>query len=188
MSERYSRLFSLPAQLYTNGAPVIIEAGTLLKDNQTGHIIAQLKLTNIDDRIIKAVKVRIAPRDTVGRSLGDAITFDYLDLAAKRDDSFGQKNAIRMSDNATRSYQVAVTEVSFDDNSIWSGENTGWEALPGNKNLLEELRDPELVKQYQIKYGAKTDFYPFRTHDLWRCACGNYCTGRFCEKCGAKRE
>ena len=23
---------------------------------------------------------------------------------------------------------------------------------------------------------------------LWRCACGNYCTGRFCEKCGAKRE
>lgn len=23
---------------------------------------------------------------------------------------------------------------------------------------------------------------------LWRCACGSYCTGRFCEKCGAKRE
>ena len=32
MSERYSRLFKLQENLYAEGAPVVIAAGTLLKD------------------------------------------------------------------------------------------------------------------------------------------------------------
>ena len=35
MSERYSKVFSLPENLYAEGAPVVIAAGALLKDNQT---------------------------------------------------------------------------------------------------------------------------------------------------------
>ena len=43
MEERYTRLFSLPENLYSAGAPVMIAAGALLKDNQTGKVLAQLK-------------------------------------------------------------------------------------------------------------------------------------------------
>ena len=43
MSERYSKLSALPENLYSTGAPVIIAAGALLKDNQTGKVLAQLK-------------------------------------------------------------------------------------------------------------------------------------------------
>ena len=73
MSERYSRLFSLPENLYAEGAPVVIAAGALLKDNQADKIVAQLKMRNISQKSIKAVTVCIHPLDTVGNSLGEEI-------------------------------------------------------------------------------------------------------------------
>ena len=62
MSERYTRLFSLTSPLYAAGAPVMITAGALLKDNQTGKVLAQLKIKNISDKAIKGVSVRILGR------------------------------------------------------------------------------------------------------------------------------
>lgn len=61
MSERYSKLFTLPPNLYSEGAPVVIAAGALLKDNETGKVLAQLKIQNISDKPIKAVTVKLAP-------------------------------------------------------------------------------------------------------------------------------
>ena len=89
MSERYSRLFALPENLYISGSPVVIAAGALLKDNQTGKVIAQLKLRNIGDKTIKAATVSIMPFDTVGNPLGEPIQYQYLDLIARRDNDFG---------------------------------------------------------------------------------------------------
>ena len=40
MSERYTKLFDLSENLYTESAPVVIAAGAILKDNQTGKILA----------------------------------------------------------------------------------------------------------------------------------------------------
>lgn len=39
MSERYLKLFSLEENLYIPGSPVLIAAGALLKDTQTGRIL-----------------------------------------------------------------------------------------------------------------------------------------------------
>ena len=44
MGETYTRLYSLPERLYTMGAPVVVAAGALLKDNRNGNIIVQLKI------------------------------------------------------------------------------------------------------------------------------------------------
>ena len=46
MKDRYSKLFSLTKDLYTEGSPIIISAGSLLKDNDTDRVLAQLKFTN----------------------------------------------------------------------------------------------------------------------------------------------
>lgn len=50
MSERYTRLFALPQYLYTDNAPVVIMAGVLLRDNETGDILVQLKFKNISKK------------------------------------------------------------------------------------------------------------------------------------------
>ncbi len=186
MSERYSKLFALPENLYASGAPVVIAAGALLKDNQTGKVIAQLKLRNIGANNIKAAKVCIHPFDTVGNALGAAVEYQYLDLAAKRNEEFGAKSPIPLADTATRAYSVSVAEVVFTDNTVWKATDEPWETLSVPATLDNTYNDSELVKQYRVKFGADCKYNPTVQKDLWYCACGelNHKEETICHHCG----
>ena len=148
MSERYSRLFALPEDLYCVGSPVVIAAGALLKDNQTGKVIGQLKLRNISQKAIKAVKVKLNLFDTAGNPIGESVAHTYLDLNARRNEEFGQKSPVAVAESQTRSYQASVTEVVFEDQSVWTANDGTWESL--DKPVALSIADPELLKQYQI--------------------------------------
>ena len=171
MSERYSKVFSLPENLYAEGAPVVIAAGALLKDNQTGRVLAQLKLRNISPKTIKAAAVCLFPMNTVGQPLGGAIRYEYLDLSSTRDTDFGSKSAIPMPDITTRSFSAAVAEVIFTDNSVWNANDTLWETLKSPEALTSRL-DSEMVKQFQIEYGSGAKNFFLEQKDLWHCVCG----------------
>lgn len=171
MSERYSKVFSLPEKLYAEGAPIVIAAGALLKDNQTGRVVAQLKLRNISPKTIKAATVSILPLNTVGNPLGEAIRYEYLDLSSTRDTDFGSKSAIPMPDITTRSFDAAVVEVIFADNSIWNASDAVWEALKSPEALTSRL-DSEMVKQFQMEYGSRAENFFLEQKDLWHCVCG----------------
>ena len=77
------------------GAPVVVAAGALLKDNRNGNIIVQLKIQNICNKTIKAVTVKVASMDTVGRTLGEETEYRYLDLNVKRNEFFGSDSRSR---------------------------------------------------------------------------------------------
>lgn len=172
MSERYTRLFSLPENLYAEGSPVIIAAGALLKDNQTGKVLAQLKLRSISEKDIQAVKVCLNLFDTALCPIGEPVMFDYLDLRALRDAEFGQKTPVMVPESKARSYTVAVTEVVFSDKSTWTADGAKWEPLPRQKTLESVFQDTELVKQYKIAVGSNFTYYPMQEKDLWFCPCG----------------
>ncbi len=185
MAERYSKLFSLPENLYAQGSPVVIAAGALLKDNVTDNMLAQLKIQNISDKPIKAVKVAITPLDSVGRPLGGEIEYQYLDLSAKRDDFFGVKTPVALPDATTRSYTIRVVEVAFGDNSLWNEAGAPWETLPKQRTLVSALGDEELAEQYKEDIGnSQSDKEPTKHKDLWLCACGAINrSGEPCHKC-----
>lgn len=188
MSERYSRLFSLPENLYSVGAPVVIMAGALLKDNQTGKVLAQLKIQNISDKTFKAATVNILPLDTMGKPLGEAVSYQYLDLNTARDAVFGQKTPVAFPNAATRAFSVSVTEIIFTDNTVWTSSETVWEPLSAPVPLEQAFDDKELVTQYRIKYGENCKCIFNREKDLWRCACGvlNHENEQECHKCQNK--
>lgn len=171
MSERYSKLYALPENLYAAGSPVVIAAGALLKDNQTGKVIAQLKMRNISQKPIKAAMVSIRPLDTVGNPLGGKTEYQYLDLSVARDEDFGQKVPVALPDAATRAFTASVEEIVFADNSIWTATGEPWEVLdtPGS---LRSIGDAELIKQFRLKYGNNCKNLPLLHKDLWYCACG----------------
>ena len=185
MSERYSKLFSLPENLYAAGSPVVIAAGALLKDNQTGKVLAQLKLRNISKETIKAATVSVEPLDTVGQPLGEPVTYQYLDLHADRDADFGQKTPVALPDSATRSFAVSVVQVIFTDNSIWNADSEEWKPL-GRPHPLDALGDSELTKQFRIEYGGGCKNLLLEQKDLWHCVCGgvNHQEEANCHKCG----
>lgn len=170
MGERYSRLFTLPENLYATGSPVVIAAGTLLKDNQTGNVVAQLKLRSISNKIIKAVRVKLDLYDTAGKALDETVEYDYLDLHAARDAEFGQKTPVRVANNKARSYTASVTEVVFIDQSVGCADGNTWEPL--EKPVPLYFADTELLKQYQLRFGSTSKYKPKREKDLWYCTCG----------------
>ena len=155
MSERYSKLFALSENLYSAGAPVVIAAGALQKDNQTGKVFAQLKIRNIQDKVIKAATVKITPFDTVGKPLGGTVDYQYLDLSAGRDTDFGQKTPVVLKEAAMRSFAVSVSEIVFADNSTWSASDGAWKALsatdPIKQEIDKQLADKRVKELAEVK-------------------------------------
>lgn len=188
MDDRYTRLFTLPANLYAEGAPLLIAAGALLKDNRTGKLIAQLKFHSVSEKAILAVKVKIVPLDTAGNPLDTEVTYRYLDLCAARDEEFGSKTPVFLSDPAARSYAAAVSEVIFADKTIWQSAGQLWEALSSPEPAESVLADAETLKQYHLQYGTECQYKPLRQKDLWNCACGglNRQEEPACHCCGRK--
>ena len=172
MSERYTKVFDLPKNMYAENAPVVISAGALLKDNQTGTILAQLKIKNITNKVIKAAKISILSFDTIGKQIDDETKHEYLDLSVGRDYEFGQKVPITLSNNSTRSFSVTVNEIIFADNSIWNYGGEEWAALKEANKLISVLSDSEVAKQFKIEYGEKCEFEATEEKDIWICSCG----------------
>lgn len=190
MNNRFKRLYSLPSQLYAPSMPVIVTAGALLKDTQTGKVLAQLKFKNINSKVIKAIAVSLLPLDTANQPLGEKETHQILDLTANRDDEFGQKTPLYFSNNTTRAYQVVVEEVVFSDNTVWKTDGAPLSDLPTQKTAQDLLSDAELVKQYKLECGERADYIADTYSVLWRCNCGaiNQSEEQSCHACGAAMD
>ncbi len=154
MAERYSILNSLPQNLYASDAPVLIVAGNLLKDNETGAILAQIKLQSLVNKPIKAVTVSIKPLDAAEKPLGTAVTQEYLDLSVKRGENFGQNTAVMLPDASARGMSVSVSRVVFSDNTEWKEKGEKWEPLPKGVTP-EQYKAEEEQQRKQLKKQQK---------------------------------
>jgi len=183
MAERYSRLYSLPEDLYTSGSPLVIAAGALLMDNQSGQVLAQLKLRSISDKVINTVRLLVIGSDSEGNERCRE-EHSYEGLNAARDSMFGAKQAIRLADAGIRSFTVQLLSVDFSDGSSYTGETAKWRSLPTQADLNQRLFDTELIRQYRLETGSTSRFVPLETQDLWLCACGeiNH-KGESCHRC-----
>lgn len=188
MVERFTILSTLPQNLYAEGSPVLIAAGNLLKDNQTGRVLAQIKLQSLSDAVIKAATVAVRPLDTTGKPLGETITQEYLDLSVKCGEDFGQKTAVPLPNASTRGMAVSLTRVVFSNNKEWTMEEQTWEALPAPTDLDRKLKNPELVRQYKVTYGGRAQYFPMEHKDIWCCACGTWNRGTACHACRSVKE
>lgn len=156
MSERYTRLFSLPENLGQDGCPVLISAGALLKDNNTGKVLVQLKLRNISEQVIKSVKVKINAYDTAGTSLKGVENFSYLDLAMKRDGEFGSQTPIVLPDKTTRSVSVEILSAVYANGEVYQPSNCVVTDSIGNETikkvqLLDDERKEREIAMHQEK-------------------------------------
>ena len=189
MSEKYSRIFTAREITYFDGAPLVIEAGALLKDNTTGRVIAQLKLHSTTNKIIKFAKVEINCLDSVGRPIG-TIPFEYLDLMISRDQSFGTKIPIVIPNATTRSFTAKVVEVGFSDNSVWSNFEGEWKPLPEQRKIAERFSSRYASEGYRARFGTEAKYEVLSTGDIWLCCCGgiNRKSEKRCLHCNASYD
>ena len=186
MSEKYSRIFSLDENMYAEGSPILIEAGTLLKDNEKGTLIGQLKMQNLSDVQVKFVKIELSCLDAVGRAVGDPVNVEYLDLDALRGQNFGAKKPIKIPYAATRAYTARVVEVGYADNTVWTDSGKEWSALSAQTAFSA---DKFAMKGYKNAFGESACYAVSEQKDLWLCACGaiNHANEARCHHCDAER-
>ena len=187
MNDKYSRVYAPFSNLYIEGSPVVIEAGALLRHNESQGLLAQLKLLNISKKTIKYVKVELTYLDSLGRELGGPVAFEYLDLNYGRGESFGSQIPIRIQNSATRAFNVRVAEVGFSDNTVWSSPDGKWEPLPKQESVYPYLSSEFSVSGYEFIYGKNADLKAVEYRDLWFCTCGriNHKDEERCYACGA---
>lgn len=188
MTERYQRIYVLPkTDLYVTGSPVLLRAGALLKDTQTGSMIAQLKFQNIGAKRITAIKVSLRAFDVFGKELEGIPEYQYLDLSVNRDAEFGQKTAIILPNAETRSFTCICENAIFADGTVWTAQSDDWQPLKRKEPL--SARFGELAEQYRRDTFARAEFAPETDRDLWLCACDvlNRAEEPACHACGMKR-
>ena len=173
--------------MYAEGAPILIEAGTLLKDNEKGTLIGQLKMQNLSDVQVKFVKIELSCLDAVGRAVGDPVNVEYLDLDALRGQNFGAKKPIKIPYAATRAYTARVAEVGYADNTVWADSGKEWLPLSAQSTFSA---DEFAMKGYKEAFGENACYAVSEQKDLWLCACGaiNHADEARCHHCNAERD
>lgn len=179
----FSRLYELPKNQYINGCPVIVCAGALLKMEDAGLLIAQLKLEALTDKKISALIVSLTLFDVLGQEKGTK-EFQYLDLNINRHQNFGEQTPIIIEQSEIRRFSVAVKNVVFEDNSVWTND----EAVIGH--TLPETLPLELSQEYKEQYKRELNFtsevWKLQEFDqLWQCGCGcwNHHSEQVCHEC-----
>lgn len=188
MEDRYTNLFKLNNNLYFANAPIIIEAGALLKDNKENRLIVQLKLLNISFKTIVAVKIDIDGADAFGNKT-ESQEFQYLDINVTRNQEFGQQTPIILINNYIRCFNVNIIEVVFSDGCKWINENNTIQLLE-IESLSSFFNDKGLLQQYLTDNGKQCNTVPKDFNDLWICSCGtfNHCSENVCNLCKKNKE
>lgn len=187
MSERFSRLYTFDSKMHQTDAPVIISAGALLKDSVKDAVIAQIKFQNISDKTINNLTVHVQQYSFSEEKLGDEVKHQYLDLSAKRDEEFGQKEGITLPDNSTRLFEVRISEVVFEDKTIWQAETFECEKIDSPRSFETAYPDDqELIRQFALDFGNKSKYMPESYNGIWRCTCAaiNRNDEQTCHVCG----
>lgn len=186
--EKYSRVFHFDDPLYLKSSPLVILAGAILKNNETDEVIAQLKLKNISNNKIKAVEVLLTLYDPAGEVQEKKVSYDFLDLNIYRNGDFGSKEAIPLPYKNTRSFDIVVKKVIFDNDETWTN-NKNYYKLSKQKELNTILDSTE-IDFFKKKFGDKSEFVPFVEKDVWYCCCGNINTidEKKCYYCGIEKS
>lgn len=185
-AENYTRLFSLPEKLYQSGAPVCIVEGALLKDEQSGCVLSQLKLQSLSDKTIRAVKASVSLMDAFGKAMNVSAEHQYLDLSIMRGQTFGADTKVTLPDANARAFCAAVTAVMFTDGTLWEAPDAPWEAMAAPVSLEEVYPDAELQWQFKLEFGTKSRYAYSEFADLCYCPCGalNRQSEAKCHACG----
>lgn len=190
MANRFQRLFSLTPNIFTKGCPIIIEAGALQKDTESGATIAQIKMRNIGEKAIASCKLSVKAFENNGDEVEGVSDFSYLDLNAARGAEFGTKVPIILPDRTTRRFEVDINEIVFMDGSVQKMNNNQWEPIPEHRKIEEAINDKLLAEQYKREVGGAAELLPEKRDGFFLCTCGavNLDSSDTCYRCGNTYE
>ena len=187
MGQRFEQLFKLQSNLYTEQSPIVVSDGYLLKDNESGKVIAQLKFQSISEKQIKALKIELLTYDVTEQQIENVTKYQYLDLNIGIGQFFGSNKAIVLSNNTARSFKINTITIVFHDGTTQN--ITGLlEPLPDLTSIENILTNKDILEQYRLMVSKIALYIPQKEKDLWLCSCGKWNAANNCYYCKADKE
>lgn len=181
IGERCACLFSLGKSYHTPGCPVVIRDGTLLRDNTTGTLLVQLKLTVVGRRPVQSVTVSLQPLDSWDNPIGNPVIHRFEGYGSRGTD-MGLNKTVELP-AGSEAFRAAVVQAAYTD-----GEELVMDDLQSRLSPPEPLErrlTAESCRQFRAINGEDSIYMPIRVNDLWFCTCGELChESTACHRCG----
>ncbi len=186
MNEQFTRISVFQNAVYTEGAPVVVRASSVIRDNDSGCLLAQVKLYSISDKVIRSVVIELSCFDSDGTRTA-TLPYEYTDLQIGRGAHFGTQSPIYLSDTVTRTVSVKITAVSFADGSVWQNAGGAFTVIPVGKPIDSVITDSGALAEYRKRFGASAVYAAVECADLYICTCGEICKKdeTRCPHCGS---
>ena len=184
---RYEKLYELGKQQYFAGSPLILEAGQLLRDNQTMSMLVQIKFSSVAEQAIRAIIIRVDGYDILNQQV-ESKEFQYLDLNVNRYAACCDRTPIQLQNSTIRRIDVLVEKVVFADSTLWENEaQEPFAPLPGP---IDIALPGDVQVQYNRELGKSPAYQVQTSRGLWQCGCGawNRTQDEACHACRLNRE
>lgn len=169
--DRFETLFKSDKRSIQKDSPVIVENITLLIDHSTEKLMARCSFKCLTDKPVIAMMLDVLCTDIWGNVLKSVEGVQLLDLKTKKDASFGQNTPIEIPEKATRSIDVRIKKVLFDDRtSIECGDFIC--VLDEPQTLLDYFGNPNVAEQYSRETTKKAKYVVRDYSEYWQCTCG----------------
>ncbi|MBS6591982.1 MAG: hypothetical protein KH324_10870 [Ruminococcus sp.] len=173
---KFDVLKKLDNYQYTEGCPVFITGGNLLKKTDDGQIYCQFRLRSLSPKVISAVIITINCFDIEGTQIEGVERYQFLDLKFKVGDTIETKSPVHCPDSYTRRCKIIINTVVFDDDTKWLRSDENEEYVFG---LQEKIADYakrayfcEEMKKKGISADDKCGYIPAQYENHWICFCG----------------
>ena len=186
---RFNIVFDIGKPLYAKDTKIVIEKAVLTKDNETGKVFAQIKMSNLLSKTLIAVKVMLTGYDVSGEKIEEK-NFTYLDIVGEHGRAFGQKTPVEFQNSTVRSFDIKITETVYSDGSKLTGTEAEYYPVPEPERLSSKLSKAEIEQYKKSNEIPSAECVIAEFSDLWICTCGemNAIDNDTCYSCGAARE
>lgn len=170
-NKRFETIFESSESTYQEGSKVLIERISLLKDNNDENLYVRCLFRSLTEQPIKALLIKVMAKDIWGNLITGVDEYQLLDLKTKIGDVFGQTIAILLPDKNTRSVEVSIKKVLYEDGSMIDVVEA-FEKIEKPKLLIDILKEKEVVDQYIRDTSENSKYFPVEFDGIWRCSCG----------------
>lgn len=182
-------LFYMPDFLYSEGSPIVVVSGRVVKDETTFQNKIILNLRNISSRNIVAVTMRALLLNTASEVIAYQ-DLNYSDFRVADNMDFGDKLHFVLPPVVFSNITLMLTGVYFEDGYVMNSELYFLDVIPTPELISVGLKDDKLSKLYRQRFGANATKQFTTYKDLWICTCGAIHKNdmAFCSECGVNRQ
>lgn len=170
-NKRFETIFESSESTYQEGSKVLIEKISLLKDNNDENLYVRCLFRSLTNQPIKALLIKVVARDVWRNIIAGVDEYQLLDLKTKIGDVFGQTIAILLPDKNTRSVDVFIKKVLYEDGRMIDIAESSYK-IENPQPLINVLKEKEVVDQYLRDTSKDSKYIPVEYNDIWRCSCG----------------